>query len=166
MKYMLLIHFDQEAWGKLSLTERQQIYGEHVQLAAQLTSSGQYLAGAPLAAAVDGNQRPDTRRPATRDRRAICGNTRAAWRLHAHRGQGSRRGDRHCRPRSRGVHGHGRSPDGAGWTADSAVGDASGAGVRAPRWSQFRSSCSRRSRKEYMRDTGKLPPSISTLLTS
>jgi hypothetical protein len=48
MKYMLLIHFDQEAWGKLSLTERQQIYGEHVQLAAQLTSSGQYLAGAPL----------------------------------------------------------------------------------------------------------------------
>jgi hypothetical protein len=48
MKYMLLIHFDQEAWGKLSLTERQQIYGEHVQLAAQLTSSGQYLGGAPL----------------------------------------------------------------------------------------------------------------------
>jgi len=48
VKYMLLIHFDQEAWGKLTLTERQKIYGEHVQLAEQLTASGQYLAGHPL----------------------------------------------------------------------------------------------------------------------
>jgi hypothetical protein len=47
VKYMLLIYFD-EAWSKLSLTERQQIYGEQLQLAAQLTSSGQYLTGAPL----------------------------------------------------------------------------------------------------------------------
>ena len=48
VKYMLLIHFDQETWDKLSLAERQKIYGEHVQLAEQLTSSGQYLAGHPL----------------------------------------------------------------------------------------------------------------------
>ena len=47
MKYMLLIYFD-EAWGKLSLTARQQIYGEQLQLSEQLTSTGQYLAGAPL----------------------------------------------------------------------------------------------------------------------
>ena len=52
MKYMLLIYFD-EAWDKLSLTARQQIYGEQLQLSEQLTSSGQYLAGAPL-------QRPST----------------------------------------------------------------------------------------------------------
>ena len=47
MKYMLLIYFD-EAWGKLSLTARQEIYEEQLQLAEQLTSNGQYLAGAPL----------------------------------------------------------------------------------------------------------------------
>ncbi len=47
MKYMLLIYLD-EAWGKLSLTERQQIYEEQLQLAEQLTSNGQYLTGAPL----------------------------------------------------------------------------------------------------------------------
>ena len=48
VKYMLLIHFDQEAWGKLSLTERQKVYGKHVQLGEQLRSSRQYLAGHPL----------------------------------------------------------------------------------------------------------------------
>jgi hypothetical protein len=47
VKYMLLIYFD-EAWDKLSLTARQQIYGEQLQLSEQLTSTGQYLAGAPL----------------------------------------------------------------------------------------------------------------------
>ncbi|MGH7279687.1 MAG: YciI family protein [Candidatus Rokuibacteriota bacterium] len=47
MKYMLLVYLD-ESYDKLSLTERQQVYGEQMQLAEQLTSSGQYLAGAPL----------------------------------------------------------------------------------------------------------------------
>jgi hypothetical protein len=48
VKFMLLIHFDQEVWGRLSLGERQKVYGEHVELAEQLTSNGQYLAGHPL----------------------------------------------------------------------------------------------------------------------
>jgi hypothetical protein len=47
VKYMLLIYLD-ETWDTLSLTERQQIYWEQKGLADQLTSSGQYLAGAPL----------------------------------------------------------------------------------------------------------------------
>ena len=47
MKYMLLLYLD-EAWYKLSLSARQQIYGEQVQLSQQLMTSGQYLAGAPL----------------------------------------------------------------------------------------------------------------------
>ena len=47
MQYLLLIYFD-EAWDRLSLAARQQIYGEQLQLAHQLTASGQYLAGAPL----------------------------------------------------------------------------------------------------------------------
>jgi hypothetical protein len=47
VKYLLLIYFD-EAWGKLSLAARQQIYEEQLQLSEQLASSGQYLAGAPL----------------------------------------------------------------------------------------------------------------------
>ncbi len=47
MKYMLLIYFDQ-AWDKLSLTERQQIYWGQMQLAQELTANGQYLGGHPL----------------------------------------------------------------------------------------------------------------------
>jgi hypothetical protein len=47
MQYLLLIYFD-EAWDQLSLAARQQIYGEQLQPAYQLTASGQYLAGAPL----------------------------------------------------------------------------------------------------------------------
>jgi hypothetical protein len=48
VKYLLLIHFDQETWSGLSLGERQTIYGEHVQLSEQLTAKGQYLGGHPL----------------------------------------------------------------------------------------------------------------------
>ncbi|MGH7393453.1 MAG: YciI family protein [Candidatus Rokuibacteriota bacterium] len=47
MKYMLLIYLD-ESYEKRSLAERERIYGEQLQLAQELTSSGQYLAGAPL----------------------------------------------------------------------------------------------------------------------
>lgn len=47
MKYMLLIYFD-ETWGELSVAERQEIYRGQMQLAEQLTSSGQYLGGNPL----------------------------------------------------------------------------------------------------------------------
>ena len=48
MKYLLLIHFDQETWDGLSLSERQRVYGEHVQLSEELTAKGQYLGGHPL----------------------------------------------------------------------------------------------------------------------
>jgi hypothetical protein len=47
MQYLLLMYFD-ETWDQLSVTARQQIYEEQLQLAHQLTASGQYLAGAPL----------------------------------------------------------------------------------------------------------------------
>ena len=47
MKYMLLIYLD-ESYAKRSLAERQQVYEAQMQLAQELTSSGQYLAGAPL----------------------------------------------------------------------------------------------------------------------
>ena len=47
MKYMLLIYLD-ESYAKRSLAERQRVYEEQMQLAQELTSSGQYLAGAPL----------------------------------------------------------------------------------------------------------------------
>ena len=48
MKYMLLICRDEQAWDRLSVTERQQIYGESKELAEELTSRGQYLGGFPL----------------------------------------------------------------------------------------------------------------------
>jgi hypothetical protein len=48
MKYMLLIHDDEKAWGKLSEVERQKIYGEYGAFSAELRASGQYLAGSQL----------------------------------------------------------------------------------------------------------------------
>src|SRR5947208_13892578 len=48
VKYMLLICRDEQAWDRLSVTERQQIYVESMELAQELTSRGQYLGGSPL----------------------------------------------------------------------------------------------------------------------
>ena len=48
MKYMLLIHHDEQAWDKKSDAERQPLLAEFRQLRQQLLSSGQYVDGAPL----------------------------------------------------------------------------------------------------------------------
>ncbi len=45
---MLLICRDEPAWDKLSVSERQQIYGETLELSEELTLRGQYLGGFPL----------------------------------------------------------------------------------------------------------------------
>ena len=48
MKYMLLIHDDEQVWGRLSEVERGQIYAEYGQFTQEIKSGGQYLAGAQL----------------------------------------------------------------------------------------------------------------------
>src|SRR5688572_19743544 len=48
MKYILLVHHDEESFRKRPEAERQQMLQESVQLAQQLNSSGHYLAAAPL----------------------------------------------------------------------------------------------------------------------
>jgi len=48
MKYMLLIHDEEQVWAKMSEAERQRIYGEYGQFGQQLKDGGQYLAGAQL----------------------------------------------------------------------------------------------------------------------
>jgi hypothetical protein len=48
MKYMLLICRDEQAWDTVSASERQQVYGETLALAEELTARGQYLGGSPL----------------------------------------------------------------------------------------------------------------------
>ena|SRR5207237_10382753 len=48
MKYILLIHHDEQAWSGRTEAERQQIYGEYRQLIQQLQSRGQYLTGGQL----------------------------------------------------------------------------------------------------------------------
>ena len=48
MKYMLLICRDEQAWDRFSVIERQQIYGDTLALAEELTARGQYLGGFPL----------------------------------------------------------------------------------------------------------------------
>jgi hypothetical protein len=45
---MLLVHHDEEEFGKRSEAERQNLLKESVQLANQLHASGQYLSAAPL----------------------------------------------------------------------------------------------------------------------
>jgi hypothetical protein len=47
MKYLLLIYLD-EAYGNVSLAERQRVYADQVKVAEELTASGKYLGGAPL----------------------------------------------------------------------------------------------------------------------
>jgi hypothetical protein len=48
MKYMLLIYDDEQAWGKLSETDRRQIFGEYGQFTQQIKTSGHYVAAAQL----------------------------------------------------------------------------------------------------------------------
>jgi len=48
MKYMLLVHHDEEAFRKRSETERNQLLEESVQLANRLHEDGKYLNAAPL----------------------------------------------------------------------------------------------------------------------
>jgi hypothetical protein len=48
VKYMLLICRDEQAWDRLGLVERQQIYAETQAVAADLRARGQYIAGFPL----------------------------------------------------------------------------------------------------------------------
>lgn len=48
MKFMLLIHHDEQAWNNYSEEERQKIYSEYRQLIDELRSRGQYLAGDQL----------------------------------------------------------------------------------------------------------------------
>jgi hypothetical protein len=48
MKYMLLIHDDEQGWAKLSEAERQKMYAEYGQFGQQIKAAGQHLAGAQL----------------------------------------------------------------------------------------------------------------------
>ena len=48
MKYILLVHHNEEVLEKLGETELQQLRAESVQLANQIHSSGKYLDAAPL----------------------------------------------------------------------------------------------------------------------
>src|SRR5262245_5461453 len=48
MKYMLLVHHDEEAFGKFSETKRQQMLEESVQLTHKLHAEGKYLSASPL----------------------------------------------------------------------------------------------------------------------
>lgn len=48
MKFMLLIHEDEQQWASLSDAERQKIYGEYRELIGELASKGRYLAGNEL----------------------------------------------------------------------------------------------------------------------
>lgn len=48
MKYLLLVHHNEEAFGRFSETIRKEMLAESVQLTHQLRAKGQYLSAAPL----------------------------------------------------------------------------------------------------------------------
>jgi len=48
MKYMLLVHHDEEVFGKFSETKRQQMLDESVELTHQLHAKQQYISASPL----------------------------------------------------------------------------------------------------------------------
>ena len=48
MKYMLLVHHDEEAFAKFSEIERQQLLDESVELTHQLHAKRQYISASPL----------------------------------------------------------------------------------------------------------------------
>jgi hypothetical protein len=48
MKYMLLIYDDEKAWGKMSETERQQIFKDYGELTDGIKKAGQYVSGSQL----------------------------------------------------------------------------------------------------------------------
>lgn len=48
MKYMLLVHHDEEAFGKFSENKQRQMLEESVQLTHQLHADGKYLSASPL----------------------------------------------------------------------------------------------------------------------
>jgi len=51
MKYMLLVHHDEEAFNKISENKRKQMLEESVQLMHELHADGQYLSASPLQSA-------------------------------------------------------------------------------------------------------------------
>jgi hypothetical protein len=48
MKYMLLVHHDEENFARFSETTRQEMLAESIQLTHQLHANGQYLHASPL----------------------------------------------------------------------------------------------------------------------
>ena len=45
MKYILLIHHDEQAWGGLSDAERERVLAEFRELRIELTKTGHFLGG-------------------------------------------------------------------------------------------------------------------------
>ena len=54
MKYLILVHHDEEAFGKIPEAIRQELLVESVQLTHQLHDNGQYVHASPLHPAVTG----------------------------------------------------------------------------------------------------------------
>ena len=48
MKFMLIVHHDEEAFNKIEKKKRQQMLAESVELTHQLHAAGQYLSASPL----------------------------------------------------------------------------------------------------------------------
>jgi hypothetical protein len=48
MKFMLIMHHDEEAFNKIEMEKRQQMLAESIELTHQLHAAGQYLSASPL----------------------------------------------------------------------------------------------------------------------
>lgn len=66
MRYMLLVHHDEEAFGELSEARQQHMLEESVQLTHQLHANKQYLHASPLHPAANAQDLNEAIRIATR----------------------------------------------------------------------------------------------------
>ena len=122
MRYLLMIYSRETDWAALSEEEKGKLYHDYMTFTEDIRKSGHYVGGNPLAADLDGHDRPRAQRQERLDGRPLRRDSGTARRLLPRRGERSRRsvGARGANPgRQNGVdrgeahHGHAVS---ARWT--------------------------------------------------
>lgn len=71
MKFMLIVHHNEEAFQNIEKEKRQQMLAESIELTHQLHANGQYINASPLQPGGNGSDGPGARRQAAPDGRSL-----------------------------------------------------------------------------------------------
>jgi len=110
MKFMLIVHHDEEAFNTIEQEQRERLLAESIALTHQLHAAGQYVHASPLHPAGTAVIVKVREGKTVRDRRPLHRNTRTDCRLLPDRRMESERGRQHRRKSPGGKDGNGRSP--------------------------------------------------------